>query len=146
MRWNIATKWLRLSRKLPVRVSRPKQLGKARVQPTAMRSKRHLHKRFNWRINMARPKRYSGEELHARLIFTVGLVLAFVFAISVIGFVYALMFVTQPISSQAPNDAAFIDLLKTLTVFLTGSLGGLVMSNGMKGKKKETEDSGSPDK
>jgi hypothetical protein len=56
------------------------------------------------------------------------------------------MFVTQPISSQAPNDAAFIDLLKTLTVFLTGSLGGLVMSNGMKGKKKETEDSDSSDK
>jgi hypothetical protein len=53
---------------------------------------------------MAKPKRYSGDELHARLIFTVGLVLAFVFAISVIGFVYALMFVTQPISSQAPND------------------------------------------
>jgi hypothetical protein len=95
---------------------------------------------------MAKPKRYSGDELHARLIFTVGLVLAFVFAISVIGFVYALMFVTQPISSQAPNDAAFIDLLKTLTVFLTGSLGGLVMSNGMKGKKKETEDSDSSDK
>jgi hypothetical protein len=56
------------------------------------------------------------------------------------------MFVTQPINSQAPNDAAFIDLLKTLTVFLTGSLGGLVMSNGMKGKKKETEDSDSSDK
>jgi hypothetical protein len=94
---------------------------------------------------MARPKRYTGEELHARLIFTVGLVLAFVFAISVIGFVYALMFVTQPLNAQAPNDAAFIDLLKTLTVFLTGSLGGLVMSNGMKGKKKETEESGTPE-
>ena len=146
MRWNIATKWLRIRRKLPVRVSRPKQLGKTKVQPTAMRSKRHLHQRFNKGLTMAKPKRYSGDELHARLIFTVGLVLAFVFAISVIGFVYALMFVTQPLSSQAPNDAAFIDLLKTLTVFLTGSLGGLVMSNGMKGKKKETEDSDSSDK
>lgn len=89
---------------------------------------------------MSRRRRFTGEELHARLIFTVGLVLALVFAISVIGFVYALMFVTQPVTTQSPNDAAFIDLLKTLTVFLTGSLGGLVMSNGMKSKKKETEE------
>ena len=111
------------------------------MQPTAMRGKRNMHKRFN----RGQVKRYTGDELHARLIFTVGMVLAFVFAISVIGFVYALMFVTQPLNTQAPNDAAFIDLLKTLTVFLTGSLGGLVMSNGMKSKKKETEESGSPE-
>ena len=140
MHWNIAAQWLWISRKLSVRVSRPRQLGKTKVQPAAMRSQLHLHQRFDKGVNMVKPKRYSGDELHARLIFTVGLVLAFVFAISVIGFVYALMFVTQPLSSQAPNDAAFIDLLKTLTVFLTGSLGGLVMSNGMKGKKKETEE------
>lgn len=65
------------------------------------------------------------------------MVLAFVFAITVIGFVYALMFVTQPIGKQAPNDAAFIDLLSTLTVFMTGTLSGLVASNGLKSKPKE---------
>ena len=85
-------------------------------------------------------KRYTGDELHARMIFIVALVLAGVFAITVIGFVYALMFVTQPVGQQSPNDAAFIDLLKTLTVFLTGSLGGLVMSNGIKNKKPEVKD------
>ena len=85
-------------------------------------------------------KRYTGDELHARMIFIVALVLAGVFAITVIGFVYALMFVTQPVGQQSPNDAAFIDLLKTLTVFLTGSLGGLVMSNGIKNKKPEDKD------
>lgn len=85
-------------------------------------------------------ERFTAEELHARMIFTVALVLAAVFAITVIGFVYALMFVTQPIGQQSPNDAAFIDLLKTLTVFLTGSLGGLVMSNGMKSKKPEDKE------
>jgi hypothetical protein len=63
--------------------------------------------------------------------------MAFVFAITVIGFVYALMFVTQPIDKQAPNDAAFIDLLSTLTVFMTGTLSGLVASNGLKSKPKE---------
>jgi hypothetical protein len=81
--------------------------------------------------------RLKPEELHARLIVVVGIVLASVFAITVIGFVYALMFVTQPIDKQAPNDAAFIDLLSTLTVFMTGTLSGLVASNGLKSKTKE---------
>jgi len=81
--------------------------------------------------------RLKPEELHARLIVVVGVVLATVFAITVIGFVYALMFVTQPIDKQAPNDAAFIDLLATLTVFMTGTLSGLVASNGLKSKPKE---------
>jgi hypothetical protein len=82
--------------------------------------------------------RLKPEELHARLIVVVGIVLATVFAITVIGFVYALMFVTQPIDKQAPNDAAFIDLLSTLTVFMTGTLSGLVASNGLKSKPKES--------
>jgi hypothetical protein len=81
--------------------------------------------------------RLKPEELHARLIVIVGIILASVFAITVIGFVYALMFVTQPIDKQAPNDAAFIDLLSTLTVFMTGTLSGLVASNGLKSKAKE---------
>jgi hypothetical protein len=81
--------------------------------------------------------RLKPEELHARLIVVVGIVLASVFAITVLGFVYALMFVTQPIDKQAPNDAAFIDLLSTLTVFMTGTLSGLVASNGLKSKPKE---------
>jgi len=51
------------------------------------------------------------------------------------GMLYALIFVTQPISQQAPNDRAFIDLLTTLTVFLTGSLGGVLASNGLKSKQ-----------
>ena len=81
--------------------------------------------------------RLKPEELHARLIVVVGIILASVFAITVLGFVYALMFVTQPIGNQSPNDAAFIDLLSTLTVFMTGTLSGLVASNGLKSKTKE---------
>ena len=84
--------------------------------------------------------RLKPEELHARLIVIVGVILASVFAITVIGFVYALMFVTQPIGKQAPNDAAFIDLLATLSVFMTGTLSGLVASNGLKSKTKEKGD------
>jgi hypothetical protein len=81
--------------------------------------------------------RLKPEELHARLIVVVGIILASVFAITVIGFVWSLMFVTQPIGNQSPNDAAFIDLLSTLTVFMTGTLSGLVASNGLKSKPKE---------
>jgi hypothetical protein len=80
-------------------------------------------------------KRLAPEELHARLIVFIGCTLAVVFAVSVMGMLYALIFVTQPISQQAPNDRAFIDLLTTLTVFLTGSLGGVLASNGLKSKQ-----------
>jgi hypothetical protein len=40
---------------------------------------------------------------------------------------------------QSPNDAAFIDLLKTLAICLTGSLGGVLAGNGLKGKAKPEE-------
>jgi hypothetical protein len=80
--------------------------------------------------------RLSQEEIKARLMFLIGAVLSFVFLIVTLGITYALIFVTQPIGAQAPNDAAFIDLLKTLAIFLTGSLGGVLASNGLKDKNK----------
>jgi len=73
------------------------------------------------------------------LMFLIGAVLSFVFLIVTLGITYALIFVTQPIGNQAPNDAAFIDLLKTLAIFLTGSLGGVLASNGLKDKTTKSE-------
>jgi polyferredoxin len=87
---------------------------------------------------MKRPERYTPEELHARLIVGIGIILAIVFAGSVFSLLWALVFVTQPMK-QAPNDAAFIDLVSTLTVFLTGTLAGIVSANGLKSKKKDDE-------
>ena len=84
--------------------------------------------------------RLTPEQLHARLIVFIGCTLALVFAFSVLGMLYALIFVTQPIGNQAPNDRAFIDLLTTLTIFLTGSLGGVLASNGLKSKPKDPHD------
>jgi len=78
----------------------------------------------------------SPEDKHARLILIVGITMSVCFAAIVLGFVMGLLFVSQPLE-QAPNDAAFIDLLSTVVVFLTGSLGGLLASNGMK-KAKQT--------
>jgi len=48
-------------------------------------------------------------------------------------FIYGILFVDQP-TEQAPTDAQLIDLLSTLLVFLTGTLSGLVASNGLKSK------------
>jgi hypothetical protein len=79
-------------------------------------------------------KRLSPEDIKARLILFIGMTLSIVFLIVTLGITYALIFVTQPVSAQAPNDAAFIDLLKTLAIFLTGSLGGVLASNGLKDK------------
>jgi hypothetical protein len=84
---------------------------------------------------MTRP-RAEIELLHARMIVFVGCTIAVTFAITVIGFVYFLGFVTQPVE-QSPNDAAFIDLLKTLSIFMTGTLSGLVAANGLKRKPAE---------
>ena len=84
--------------------------------------------------------RLSNEQLKARLIVFIGVCLALVFAFSVLGMLYALIFVTQPIGAQAPNDKAFIDILTTLTVFLTGALGSVLASNGLKDKPKTGSD------
>jgi hypothetical protein len=87
-----------------------------------------------WIPQMAR-RRFTPEELHARLIVTIGVILAIVFAGSVFSLLYALLFITQPMA-QAPNDAAFIDLVSTLCVFLTGTLAGILSANGLKSKPK----------
>ena len=84
--------------------------------------------------------RLTNEQLKARLIVFIGVCLALVFAMSVLGMLYALIFVTQPIGAQAPNDRAFIELLTTLTVFLTGALGSVLASNGLKDKPEKRAD------
>jgi hypothetical protein len=82
-------------------------------------------------------KRLSPEDIHARLIFLIGAVLALTFFVITGGAVYALVFVTQPVGAQAPNDRDFIQLLQTLAIFLTGALGGVLAGNGLKSKPKD---------
>jgi hypothetical protein len=91
-------------------------------------------------IQMKSSRRYTNEQLKARLIVFIGVVLAATFCFSVAGMLYALIFVTQPLGDQAPNDRAFIELLSTLTIFLTGALGSVLASNGLKDKPKSVED------
>ena len=92
------------------------------------------------KIQMGSRRRLTNEQLKARLIVFIGVSLALTFMFSVGGMLYALIFVTQPLGDQAPNDRAFIELLTTLTIFLTGSLGSVLASNGLKDKSKNGED------
>ena len=71
--------------------------------------------------------------MNASLIVFVGRLLAVCFTFTVMAFIYGVLFINQPLE-QAPTDAQLIDLLSTLLVFLTGTLSGLVASNGLKSK------------
>ena len=75
-------------------------------------------------------ERYTPEQLQARMVMTVGVILAVVFAVIVVGFVYGLLFVSQPLE-QSPNDKEFISLMSTIVTFLSGTLAGVVASNGL---------------
>ena len=89
-------------------------------------------------------RRFTNEQLKARLIVFIGVCLSLTFIFSVAGMLYALIFVTQPLGDQAPNDRAFIELLSTLTIFLTGALGSVLASNGLKDKPKIGDDTPNP--
>ena len=78
----------------------------------------------------------SLEQQHAGLIVFVGRLMALCFTFTVMAFIFGILFIDQPVE-QAPTDAQLIDLLSTLLVFLTGTLSGLVASNGLKSKSKE---------
>lgn len=106
-----------------------------------VRLREHVLKTYLERIPVAsHQRRLTNEQLKARLIVFIGVCLALTFAFSVAGMLYALIFVTQPLGDQAPNDRAFIELLSTLTIFLTGALGSVLASNGLKDKSRSTAD------
>jgi hypothetical protein len=114
-----------------MRTGKSQNVSRRNVKQSGNVQKTYFQK---WTQQMAR-KRFTPEELHARLIVTIGIILAVVFAGSVFSLLYALLFITQPMA-QAPNDAAFIDLVSTLCVFLTGTLAGILSANGLKSKPK----------
>ena len=99
-----------------------------------------VQKTFFRKVPLMARQRFTNEQLKARLIVFIGVILALVFLGSVFGILWALIFVTQPLGEQAPNDRAFIELLTTLTVFLTGSLGAVLASNGLKDKNKKEDE------
>lgn len=84
-------------------------------------------------------EKYTPEDLNARLKFVVGLSLAFTLVGIVFVVLYSLIFVTQPVDTQSPNDAEFFKLITPIATFLTGILSGIMLgTNKQPEEKKET--------
>ena len=80
--------------------------------------------------------RHSNEEIKARLIFIVGIGLTVAFVGTIFTLLYGLLFVVQPVGEIAPNDQSAWEILKPMTLFITGGLSGMLASNGLKDPKE----------
>lgn len=89
--------------------------------------------------------RYTTEELMARMKFIIGTSLSFTLTGIVFVVLYSLIFVTQPIGGQSPNDAEFFKLITPIATFLTGILSGIMLGSDSKKKDDELSDSSEPD-
>ena len=74
--------------------------------------------------------RLENDQIHARLIVTVGVIMVVTFFVMVVSLLYGLLFTNFP-TELAPIDSKIVDLLSTISVFLTGALSGLVATNGI---------------
>lgn len=71
--------------------------------------------------------------------FIVGVVMA-ITLMGIVGVVlYSLVFVTQPMGNQAPNDAEFFKLIGPIATFIVGALSGIMVAS----KKEQGNDSNS---
>ncbi len=75
---------------------------------------------------MAR-ERLSPADLDARLKFILGITLGTILLCTSLGILYALIFVTQPITGQSENDKMFFNVLGSVATFITGTLAGLLI-------------------
>jgi hypothetical protein len=84
-------------------------------------------------------KKLSNSEIKARLIFVVGITLSFVFGVSMLGILYGVLFVVQPLE-PSPTDQEFISILNPAFMALLGLLGGVLASNGLRDKQEKEKD------
>ena len=75
---------------------------------------------------MAKAK-LTPQDLDARLKFILGLILGTILLCTTLGILYALIFVTQPITGQSENDKMFFNVLGSVATFITGTLAGLLI-------------------
>jgi hypothetical protein len=87
-------------------------------------------------------KRYTTDEINARLRFTVGILLALTVFGATMAIIYAVTFVTQPLGEvQSENDKAFFGLLSTTVSFLVGVISGFMLNGtSAAGTTKEEEE------
>ena len=81
-------------------------------------------------------ERYTNDEIKARLILIVGITLALSFIGTLFSLVYGLLFVSQPLEIS-PNDESAWSVVTPMILFLTGTLSGVLASNGLKEKKPD---------
>jgi len=74
-------------------------------------------------------ERLSPQDLDARLKFILGITLGSILFITAVGIMYALIFVTQPITGQSENDKMFFNVLGSVATFITGTLAGLLIGS-----------------
>jgi hypothetical protein len=84
-------------------------------------------------------QRYTEQELMVRMKVTIGLALAFCLVGIVFVILYSLIFVTQPIGYQSPNDAEFFKLITPIATFLTGILSGIMLGKSNEPIEKKEE-------
>ena len=72
-------------------------------------------------------ERLSPQDLDARLKFILGITLGSILFITATGIMYALIFVTQPVTGQSENDKMFFNVLGSIATFITGTLAGILI-------------------
>jgi len=58
---------------------------------------------------------------------------------------YSLIFVSQPMEGQSPNDAEFFKLINPIATFIVGALAGLMAGQGSGSVKPKKSDEGEDD-
>ena len=74
-------------------------------------------------------QRYSSADLDARLKFILGIILGLILLFTAFGILYALIFVTQPVTAQSENDKMFFNVLGSIATFITGTLAGILIGS-----------------
>ena len=67
--------------------------------------------------------------------FVIGIMLAIILFFIVCIVLYSLVFVTQPMESQSPNDAEFFKLITPIATFIVGGLSTIMV-----GSKSDKDD------
>ena len=91
---------------------------------------------------MAR-QRYTTADLDARLKFILGIILGTILLATTLGILYALIFVTQPVTAQSENDKMFFNVLGSVATFITGTLAGLLIGKSGAQEMKEAMENNS---
>jgi hypothetical protein len=81
-------------------------------------------------------ERYTNDQIKARLVLIVGITLALSFIGTLFSLVFGLLYVSQPLEIS-PNDESAWSVVTPMILFLTGTLSGVLASNGLKDKKPD---------